>query len=101
MRGQLRFGDKYQPIARLDAGFQGVSHHSRFIPNGGAETDGPDVSFEFDMVVALGVGFDIWFSDHWKAGATLTGGAVAKNMGGSGVSGSFEGGLYLGYAWKP
>lgn len=99
--GLVHLGEKYRPLVRAGLGFQGVSHKARFTPSGGTEQAGPDVDFEMAGLWMVGLGFEAKLGEHWTAGLGATFVGVAKSLGGSGLEGSFEGGLHVSYGWTP
>lgn len=94
--GVVRMGYRYVPMVRLGLGFQGIDNGSRFTPDTGSATDGPNAGFSADFFLSFGAGFEMRLGNHWNAGVGVV---FARPF--AGTSLSLETGLHLSYAWKP
>ena len=99
--GQLRFGDRYQPHARFGLGLQGGRHSSRFLPDAGAERDGPDSGLAMALIWSVGGGMSVRVQDNWLVGFELSGVGMAQSLSSDTLRGALEGGFYVGYNWNP
>lgn len=94
MAGVVRFGDKYVVSTRVGLAVQAASYDSEFSTTDASMT-GPGSSFELDLLLSLGTGFEARIGNHWTIGA------------GAGFSRAFDGprvleaGLHAGYRWLP
>lgn len=78
-----------------------ASQSQRSRPTGGEFGDGPETEFEIGGVWYFGVGMDARLGANWRLGASFSGIGMATRFSGDGITGALEGGLYLGYNWKP
>jgi hypothetical protein len=93
--GVIRMGvRRYIPVVRVGLGLQGASHNAE-MEVGGVRMTGPDVGFEFSLLVNIGAGLDIRLGDHFTAGINFTGTGKGSELY------SLEAGVHLGYSWKP
>jgi hypothetical protein len=85
---------RYIPVARVGLGLQGASHNAE-IEVGGQRMAGPEVGFEFSLLVNIGAGLDIRLGRHFTAGINLAGTGQGSELH------SLEAGVHLAYSWKP
>lgn len=84
MGALFRFGERFQPYARVGTG----------IALGSQSYEGRDSKFRLDLFGALGLGFEAWVTDRLVIGVSASGAKGSEMT-------SAEVGAHIAYSWRP